>query len=360
MATRMTNPDQIAIVIPAYQPAAVLVLLVRQIVARLECPVVVVDDGSNADAAPIFDEIRGLPRTVVLRHAVNLGKGQALKTAFNHVLTSMPGVTGVVTADADGQHLVEDIARVVEHARRHPRALVLGTRVFHEDVPLRSRLGNIVTRYVFRFLVGRAVSDTQTGLRGVPGSFLPDLLRLTSTGYEFELDMLVKASELGMAMEECPISTVYEHGNPTSHFSPFRDSVKIYFVFVRFTALSIGTAALDFAVFTIAFTASRQTLLSIMAARLIAGTFNFHMARTRVFRSSRAAPPEAAKFAALVCLLMTVSYGLIKTMVVFLGINVYLAKALAEGSLFFASFTIQQTAIFGQQAPASAEKTAAS
>jgi hypothetical protein len=84
------------------------------------------------------------------------------------------------------------------------------------------------------------------------------------------------------------------------------------------------------------------------------------MAKTRVFRSTRSAPPEAAKFAALVVLLMTVSYGLIKTMVVFLGINVYLAKALAEGGLFFASFTIQQTAIFGQPAPDAMQKTSAS
>src|SRR5262249_16001168 len=163
-------------------------------------------------------------------HAVNLGKGQALKTAFNHYLLRCPqDSVGVVTADADGQHLPADVLRVAETLERGPATLVLGSRGFEGAVPARSRVRNVPTRLILRWLIGRSVRDTQTGLRGIPRRFLPELLAMEAGRYEFELDMLIRATEERIPIAEIPIETVY--GGPAqSHFNPLRDSLRIYFV----------------------------------------------------------------------------------------------------------------------------------
>ena len=79
----------------------------------------------------------------------------------------------MVTADADGQHAPEDILNVARAAAAHPGALVMGARQFSEQVPLRSRLGNNATKIVMRIVAGQRLSDTQTGLRGIPARLLP-------------------------------------------------------------------------------------------------------------------------------------------------------------------------------------------
>src|SRR5262249_5437925 len=158
--------------------------------------IVVVDDGSGAAFEGRFLEVRGLPKGTVLGHAVNLGKGAALKTGFNHVLRELRDVSTIVTADAGGQHLVEDICRIGEAAATEPERLLLGVRQFGKDAPLRSRFGNSFTRVLFRILIGQHVSDTQTGLRGIPLRLAAQSLRVRSYGYEFELDMLVLAKHL--------------------------------------------------------------------------------------------------------------------------------------------------------------------
>ena len=116
-------------------------------------------------------------------------------------------------------------------------------------MPLRSRFGNVVTRNLVRAVIGQRMSDTQTGLRGVPSALATELLRLPAAGYEFELDMLVLAKHLAMSVREVPIATVYLDGNVSSHFNPVRDSMKIYFVLFRFALLSLATAVVDNVVF---------------------------------------------------------------------------------------------------------------
>src|SRR5689334_23087678 len=101
--------NRLAVVIPAYRPSAGLVDLVRSLSGRERNAIVVVDDGSGPEFAAVFAAAAALPNVELLRHAVNLGKGAALKTAFNHVLCVYPDLAGVVTADADGQHHPDDI-----------------------------------------------------------------------------------------------------------------------------------------------------------------------------------------------------------------------------------------------------------
>jgi glycosyltransferase involved in cell wall biosynthesis len=343
----MTASDQrlAVIVIPAYEPAAKLVEVVEALSADGR-EILVVNDGSSAACAPTFTRVAGLPRVTVLAHAVNLGKGQALKTAFNHfLLNASPAAVGVVTADADGQHLPEDIRRVAQRLEQDDHTLILGSRAFSGHVPIRSRFGNVMTRGVFKLLVGRALTDTQTGLRGIPRDFLGELLQVETGRYEFELEMLIRAQQRQLAIEEVTIATVYGTF-ATSHFNPLRDSLRIYFVFVRFISLSIITAAIDYAAFAVVFTARHDVLTAIVTARVISASFNFIVNRSVVFRSRGNALFEAMKYVTLVIALMSISYGLITTLVTVAGMNVYLAKVIVEGTLFAASFALQNLVVF--------------
>ncbi|HYW46766.1 MAG TPA: glycosyltransferase family 2 protein, partial [Bryobacteraceae bacterium] len=185
MPRHFEQPDRLAIVIPAYRPSDGLADLVRTLSERAAPAIVIVDDGSGPEYRDVFSRAAAFPNVQLLRHAVNLGKGAALKTAFNHVLCTFPALAGIVTADADGQHHPDDIQRVADRLMAQPESLILGSRSFDRDVPLRSRVGNVATRGIMHGLLGQKLTDTQTGLRGIPASFLPKLLRHEATGYEF-------------------------------------------------------------------------------------------------------------------------------------------------------------------------------
>jgi len=335
------------IVIPAYQPEATLLAVVNTLTERgYSC--IVVDDGSSPSCESIFDEIKTIPSVTLLRHAVNLGKGQALKTAFNYYLNEFAATGGgVVTADADGQHQVDDIIRVANQLSLAPNKLWLGVREFDGVVPLRSAFGNSLTRKVFQFFTGQKISDTQTGLRGIPNELLKKLLKISSNGYEFELEMLIKAGQSNIAIAELPIKTIYENNNASSHFNPILDSAKIYFVFLRFSALSIATAILDFTVFVFAQILFSNILISAICGRVVAGLFNFSLGKLFVFQSKSSATWELFKYILTVIILGLISFELIDVMVQNLNLNVYLSKILAETGLFLVSFALQRTFVFG-------------
>ena len=219
----------IAILIPAWQPGAALLELVAELSPRHL--VIVLDDGSSEGSRAMFE---ALPEENVrlLRHAVNLGKGRALKTAFNCVLAEYPQIEAVVTADADGQHTVADILHVAQVLAERGQP-VLGARAFDVATPLRNRFGNALTRRVFGWLVGTKLRDTQTGLRGFPVSLLPELMTLEGERYEYEMNVLAHLCHSGRVPYEVPIATVYLESNRSSHFHPVWDSLRIYFVLAR-------------------------------------------------------------------------------------------------------------------------------
>jgi glycosyltransferase involved in cell wall biosynthesis len=349
-ASNLTLP---VILIPAYQPGERLVSLVDELLALDAFRVIVVNDGSSQSRLALFEQLKRKDRVTVLSHGVNLGKGAALKSGFNHVLVEYPQVPGVITVDADGQHLPQDVLRLVKEFQKTPEELLLGTRKFEGEVPFRSMFGNQATKFVFKMVSGKAVGDTQTGLRAIPTYRLGTLMRTKSTGYEFEMDMLLMAVENSWGLREVPITTVYIDNNSSSHFNPLLDSAKIYFVFLRFAFASIITALIDFVVFYFTYLLSGAVLLSSFFGRLTAGTFNFIVAKRVVFKSKSTALPEAISYGLLVLLLMFVSNGLISSLQEYLGMSVYTAKLVAEGTLFILSFSAQRLFVFGRSENAS-------
>ena len=229
------------LIIPAYQPDLNLVKLVRLVHAKSDLHIIVIDDGSDADKKVIFDKLEGL--ATVLTHEHNQGKGQALKTAYAYILER--GTYGsIVTADADGQHKIWDIFRVVNQSQEHPGTLILGARAFSGKVPLRSAFGNKLTRFLFKQQTGVAVSDTQTGLRAFTTNLLPFMLEVDGQRYEYEMNVLLAASK-SFPIVEVPIETVYINDNEGSHFRPIRDGLMIYKDMFKFALSSLSSFIVD-------------------------------------------------------------------------------------------------------------------
>lgn len=170
------------LVIPAYRPDLHLIHLLQKVKEKSSLQIIVVNDGSPANDDSIFREAQKY--ATILCHTTNQGKGQALKTAFSYI-DSLGQYGAVVTADADGQHKLWDIFRVSKKAQENPNRLILGTRSFSGNVPLRSAFGNKLTRFLFKQQTGVSVTDTQTGLRGFTTNMIPFMLKVEGQRYEY-------------------------------------------------------------------------------------------------------------------------------------------------------------------------------
>jgi putative flippase GtrA len=341
----------LAVVIPAYRPGPEFPEFVRSVLQTKIGAVIVINDGSESAYDHLFDEIKALPRTSCLRHESNLGKGAALKTGLTYVAANYHTCKAVITADADGQHLVADIIRVAERLDRESDCLVLGARRFEGSVPWRSKIGNRITRTLFGWVVGRHLSDTQTGLRAIPCRLLPKLVSIQSNGYEFELDMLIAAKHGGVRIVEENIQTIYEPGNPSSHFDPLFDSARIYFVLFRFACVSLLTALLDNTVFILTFYAT-STILPAQAVGRIAGTvFNYPAARKAVFLSGEKHSRLLPRYLSLVVISAMMSYGLMRILFSYGIQNIVLAKVISETVLFLFNFAVLRDFVFTRPQP---------
>ena len=227
----------VVVLIPSYKPDEKLLTLLNALSAQDKyAGLLVVDDGGGETYRPIFERAKEIPGVTVVSHAVNQGKGRALKTGINAAMNLYPGAD-IVTADADGQHTPEDIARIADALEQADGAtIVLGKRVFGKGTPVKSFLGNTITRWVFALSTGTRVYDTQTGLRGLPSALLPDMLHIPGERYEYEMNVLLQAPREGAAFLEIEIRTVYENNNAGSHFHPVRDALLVFTRILSFAA----------------------------------------------------------------------------------------------------------------------------
>lgn len=226
----------VVVVIPSLNPDEKLIETVNNVIEQGFEKVLLVDDGSRHECQTIFKQLSKLKQVHVIHHEVNKGKGAALKTAFSYYLKEFDQelYKGVVTADADGQHLSEDIYKsalrmqvAIQDGEKN--TLVLGTRDFSDPiVPFKSKNGNKITTLIFSLLYGKWINDTQTGLRGISNEYLKRCLELSGERFEYEINMLIDAVVSGVNVLEEKIATVYLNHNRETHFNPVKDSIKIY------------------------------------------------------------------------------------------------------------------------------------
>ncbi|GMW01217.1 MAG: hypothetical protein AMXMBFR84_23540 [Candidatus Hydrogenedentota bacterium] len=214
----------LAVVVPCYNAGNKIRPVIEKALQVLPT-IIVVDDGST-DGAP--QSLHDLP-VRVLHLSPNQGKGFAMIAGFREALTDS-AVTCVAILDADGQHDPAELPRLYDVFDSQKADLVIGSRSFDQaHVPLRSRLGNKLTARLTGILLGQQVQDTQSGFRLHSRTFLDYILSAVPGGrYDTEMEILVRAVRKGYKVAACPIQTIYETGNPTSHFNKFRDSYRIY------------------------------------------------------------------------------------------------------------------------------------
>ena len=211
-------------VIPSYQPDERLIMLTEALY-EAGFNVITVDDGSLEPYRYIFDGCKCY--AVVIKKKKNLGKGSALKTAYKYISQCYTGELSVVTLDSDGQHTVSDAVSVCDYSQLHRDSLIVGSRRV-EKMPLRSRFGNSITRFVYRMFTKTKVYDTQSGLRGFSGSLLNFMMAVEGERYEYEMNVLLKCPKNNIPILEIPIDTIYYNNNKGSHFKALKDSARIY------------------------------------------------------------------------------------------------------------------------------------
>lgn len=352
----------ISVIVPSYNPDEKLVSTVRGLAEEGFKDILVVNDGSDDEHLKPFAEVEKLPQVTVISHEVNKGKGRAMKSAFLYCIENRKEIEGVVTVDGDGQHRPGDVRLCCEAmlANVEKKCVALGCRDFSRpDVPPRSRMGNNITKAVFRFACGIRISDTQTGLRAIPASLLPFMTEVVGERYEYETQMLLEMNKAGIPFEEVTIDTVYIEENASSHFHPFRDSFKIYSVILKFVMNSLLSFVIDIALFTLLeyVIGDHMTQLAMLAtatvgARAVSSLYNYYMNRRGVFEADAPVRSSLPKYYVLCICQMLVSLGLVYF---FSGILktgkmlTSLLKVLIDTTLFLLSFQIQRRWVFAEK-----------
>jgi glycosyltransferase involved in cell wall biosynthesis len=343
----MNSYDKIAILIPAYNPDHKLPELVNDIIKAKYKNIIIVNDGSKSECNEIFNLLSQHEECTVLTHHVNQGKGQALKTGFTYFLDNFGNAVGLVTVDADGQHAIEDSEELYDN----PNSFVLGVRDFSaENIPFRSRFGNVLTKSVFKFTSGLKVSDTQTGLRGISSDFAKKLLRVPGERYEFEMNMLLECKTYKIEIKEVKIKTIYIEENKSSHFNPIVDSIKIYSVFFKFISSSLLSFGVDILLFTIFIFFLKDIMPhsyiigATILSRVLSSLINYSINKNAVFKSK--GKNTIVKYYILsVVQMLTSAFG-VYILFSLLGTGEVVIKIVVDTLLFLLSFVIQREWVF--------------
>ncbi len=356
-----------AIVLPSLDPDGKFQKVVEGLLAAGFRHIVIVDDGSRAERKHFFDEAAQKPGCTVLTHAVNKGKGRALKTAFAYVLEHLPQLRGVITIDGDGQHLTKDIIACGQRMLEQENGVVLGCRDFSlPGIPPRSVAGNKTTSRFFRVLFGIKLSDTQTGLRAIPARHLKTFCEIEGERFEYETNMLLYMKRLGIPFIEQPIETVYDPDDYSSHYNAVKDSWRITKVMLRFLITGCGfrylvsstlSFLLDNGLYHILFSSLQGRvaahLVSPIAqglARAASSLFNFTLNDRWVFENKRDHGKAFVKYYCLCIPQTLISMVCLTALVSWLQIaSPWLAtfvKIAVETALFFISYFIQKKWVF--------------
>lgn len=208
---------KIAVAIPAHNEAGAIGPLVGDVKA-LGYDCIVVDDGSA-------DETSALARqagAVVLKTPVKSGKGRALKMGFDYAVSQ--GYEAVIAMDGDGQHAPSDLGRFVSAFKETGADIVCGNRMRNpQGMPLVRLATNRLMSWLISLLCRQPVPDTQCGFRLIRTKVL-DAIRLESSDFEIETEVLIKASKKGFKITSVDIQTIYR--NEISKIQPVRDTLR--------------------------------------------------------------------------------------------------------------------------------------
>ena len=214
------------VIIPTYNNEKTIVKIITDTLAYTD-KIIVINDGSTDSTADLLKPFETV--ITIVHHPINLGKGMALRTAFKKALGI--GFRYAITIDSDGQHFPEDFELFLDRILHAPDSLMIGARNMNsENVPGASSFGNKFSNFWFWTETGLKIPDSQSGFRLYPINRMGNIVYFTS-GFEFEIEVLVKAAWRGIPIIPVPIQIYYDKiDERVTHFRPGRDSVRISFL----------------------------------------------------------------------------------------------------------------------------------
>ena len=330
------------ILIPSYEPDEKLIELINKIDQK-EFNIVIVNDGSKKEYDIIFNR---LPKNIkLISYQTNKGKGYALKKGLEYIKETWKDNYIVITMDSDGQHRIEDAQKLCNYSEKHPNALVLGKRKRLETTPIRSKIGNTITRSIYKLTTGLDIYDTQTGLRTFTNQLIDFLLKIEGERFEYEMNVLLLAAKNKIPIKEIEIKTIYIENNKKSHFKTIKDSILVYKEIIKFSLSSIISFIIDYILFIILST-NINISISTIIARIISSSINFILNKKIVFNSKNNLKKEIINYIKLAITILLLNIMIINILT--LVINKPLAKLLTEFILFIANYHIQKRIIFNK------------
>ena len=335
--------DQIIILIPAYEPTIEFIELLKKL-TKENLTTIVVNDGSDFNYDEIFKKASRY--ATVLTHEVNKGKGAALKTGIKYINENIKEPYVIVTMDCDGQHTIKDALKIGNYALENSNELVIGKRLRDKKIPLRSKLGNSITRFLYRTITGVDVYDTQSGLRAFSFQLVPLMLDIEGDRFEYEMNVLLTCSTNKIKMTELQIETIYINNNSHSHFHTIKDSIRIYKEIFKFLSSSIISFFVDYILYTILNILTSKLILSNIIARTVSATVNYNINKKIVFKNKDKTIKPIIKYFLLATIILILNNTILHLFVNILSFNKYLAKILVEIILLTISWAVQKNLIF--------------
>ena len=209
------------VIIPTYNESRAIADLINQI-RKLGLEVIIIDDGSADDTA----KIATVCGAKVLANQMNMGKGASLIKGYNFALQQ--GFDTVISMDGDGQHSCDDLLAFIQKAKTSQSALIVGNRMgMTKGMPVLRMITNFLMSKFISLIVKQHIPDTQCGFRLVKKKLLARI-DLSTSKYETESEVLIKAAHLGFKIESIPVRTIYS--GQKSQINPLVDTLR----FLRF------------------------------------------------------------------------------------------------------------------------------
>ncbi|HEY6527493.1 MAG TPA: glycosyltransferase family 2 protein [Cellvibrionaceae bacterium] len=216
----------LCVVIPVYNHPDKIRTTVATINAA-QLPVLMVDDGSEAQCAQVLDTLASsFERVFLLRHSSNCGKGAAVMSGLNWAYKQ--GYSHVLQIDADGQHNLADIPQFIAAAEKHPDQVISGDRIYINAPKSRMRARKLTDIWVWINTLSLQIKDSMCGYRVYPLQKVMPVLQRYHIGkrMSFDTDILVKMVWSGCKVTHIPTKVVYAADIP-SHFHIVKDNVRI-------------------------------------------------------------------------------------------------------------------------------------
>jgi glycosyltransferase involved in cell wall biosynthesis len=220
---------KITIGIPAYNEEKNIASVITKL-KKITNSIIVCDDGSSDMTSKISKNLG----VVVISHKKNMGYGVAINSIFQK--SKELNVDLLVTFDADGQHRVEDIQKVIEPIKNNVADLVIGSRFLDKksNVPNYRKIGIKVITQVTNASIKKKLTDSQSGFRAYNGQVLSQIFP-SDMGMGISTEILIKSSSKGLRIMEVPITILYS-GNTSTH-NPVSHGTSVLFSTIKYTSI---------------------------------------------------------------------------------------------------------------------------